>query len=117
MAGRSAEALSLADDAMSRAPLVDGGSMRIAALQRVQGWVWLGEGDFEGAAAAFAEAREAAERRADDYEVALALEGVIASRLAVNQEIGSLMGDLLGIRDRLGIVTRNSLVGRLGDSA
>ena len=94
---------------MSRAAEVDGGTMHIAALQRVRGWAWLGEGDFESAATAFIEARDAAESRADDYQVALALEGLIASRLAVNEEIGSLMGELLGIRDRLGIVTRNGL--------
>lgn len=105
MAGRHDEALALADDAMARAGEADGGTVHIAALQRVRGWVWLRNGDVDAARVAFIEARDGAVARADDYQVALALDGLIATGDATGADVASLVAERLEIHGRLGIVT------------
>ena len=109
MAGRNADALALADDAMARVGEVDGGTVLIAALQRVRGWVHLREGQLDAARTAFLEARDGALYRADDYQVALALDGLIAVGEADGTDVGSLRSERLEIHERLGIVTGDPL--------
>ena len=104
IAGRSTEALALADDAFGRVDATDGGSIVGPTLHRVRGWVRLQRGEPIAARESFSVALDLARSRGDEYQAALALAGLIAVGQSTSDDVASLDAELQAIKDRLGIV-------------
>ena len=104
MAGRTAEAFALAEDALARVADIDGGGILIPAIQRARGWASLRSGDRDAARADFAAARSGADVRSDAYQAAQAIEGQVAVGRAEGTDVRSLEAELREIRGRLGII-------------
>ena len=104
IAGRSTEALALADDAFGRVDATDGGSIVVPTLHRVRGWVRLQRDEPLAARESFSVALDLARSRGDEYQAALALAGLIAVGQSTSDDVASLDAELQAIKDRLGIV-------------
>ncbi len=102
LSGASGRALKLAVDLESRARASDGGSGLRPILARIRGWALLQQGRSDEARQAFGESRRQSRDRGDAYQVALALDGLIAAR-APGQDVQALEAERLAIHDSLGI--------------
>ena len=103
IAGRSTEALALANDAFARVDGTDGGSIVVPALHRVLGWVRLQRGEPIGSRESFTVALDLARSRGDEYQAALALAGLIAVSRQEHDYETDLQTELRAITARLGI--------------
>ncbi len=79
LAGRTQEALALADEIEAGAESSDGGALLTTGVARVRGWGHLQEGDPAEAARWFREAVQLATERGDDFQATLALDGLLAA--------------------------------------
>ncbi len=104
MAGRTTDALALAEEAIARVGGTDGGSILVPALRRVEGWSLLQHDDPSGARPAFAEALDLARARDDEYQAGQAIAGLIAIEHVEGRDGAALELELQTIKDRLGIV-------------
>ena len=103
IAGRSADALAMATDAFGRVDATDGGSIVVPSLHRVLGWVRLQRGEPLGSREAFTTALDLARSRGDEYQAALALDGLIAVNRREHDYESDLETELRAITARLGI--------------
>jgi tetratricopeptide (TPR) repeat protein len=103
LAGRGPEALALAEGALARVDDTDGGAMVVPGLLRTRGWAHLQAGSPEAARAEFAEAESLARTRDDAYQVAQALEGLIAVGKALGLDVAAATAEVDEIHGRLGI--------------
>jgi tetratricopeptide (TPR) repeat protein len=102
LAGDSSRALELVDELSTRARATDGGSALGPTLARIRGWALLQLGRSDDARDAFEASRRQSRDRGDDYQVALALDGLIAAR-APGADVSDLEAERQAIVERLGI--------------
>ena len=81
LAGRTQEALALADEIEAGAGSSDGGALLTTGVARVRGWGHLQEGRPAEAAHWFREAVRLATERGDDFQATLALDGLLAASI------------------------------------
>jgi len=105
LGGRSQESLALSDEILVRANSTDGGSILVPSVLRIQGWALLQAGRANDATEHFDGSLKLARERKDEYQMALALEGLSAAGQTRGVDVTAYDAQRRGIQERLGIVT------------
>jgi hypothetical protein len=103
LAGRTVEALEIADDIAAHAASVDGGALLTTGIHRVRGWGRLQQGDRAGAAEQFRDALRLATQRGDDFQATLALDGLLTALEPDDPERPAVSASRDAMAQRLGI--------------
>jgi class 3 adenylate cyclase/tetratricopeptide (TPR) repeat protein len=104
MAGETSAALALVSSALQRAGATEGGNALLSLLWRVKGWALALDGERHDAEAAFELSLELARELGSDYEVAMALDGLMHVRGARGEAVADLASDRDALLERLGVV-------------
>jgi class 3 adenylate cyclase/tetratricopeptide (TPR) repeat protein len=114
LTGESGRALADAEELLEAAATMEGVSPIVGAVNRLRGWALVQEGDFDEAQRAFEESLRIAklhdpnygDNRSIDYDVVLALDGLVRVRSRQEEapvELAELVRERDGIVSRLGI--------------
>jgi hypothetical protein len=107
--GQAAEALAVADELESGSDTTDGGALLTTAIPRLRGWAQLQLRDLTAAEAVFRAAVGAATSRRDDFQLVLALEGLLAVLPADAQDRATLETQKQTLIETLGILRTPSV--------
>jgi len=105
LSGEGEAALELVDDVGARAQSTDAGPILGPTICRLRGWALMQLGRIDEARAAFDDSRNQTIRRGDEYQLALALEGLAAVARATGDDARALETERRSILERLGIET------------
>jgi class 3 adenylate cyclase/predicted ATPase len=117
IAGQGRDALSVIEAAARRAEATDGGSTVLPMLARLRGLAMMQRGDRKAAEASLLNALRTGRRRADIYETALALDGLVAIGREAGRDITALESERQTLFDQLGIVWTPEIQLEVSDEA
>ena len=103
LGGRSDLGSEIVEDIATRIPSTDGAATLLPSVERLRGWVLLQDGLIVDARVRFAAALDLARERDDHYQVALAIDGLLAAEPESAEEVAQLTADRAAILERLGI--------------
>ena len=104
VAGRPAAALAIVERGIIEAERTEGGSLVMPRLERTRGWALLQSGRAKEASEAFRRAERLARRGEDIYELAQALDGLVAVRRSMGRPWQARAAERDAIYKRLGII-------------
>jgi class 3 adenylate cyclase/tetratricopeptide (TPR) repeat protein len=107
--GRAAEAIALVDELQRRNDGTEASALMTTAVRRVRGWGLLQQGETKAAEQEFRAAVVSATARGDDFQLVLAIDGLLAAMATHTEERTKLEAQRQSLIETLGIIRTPSI--------